>query len=317
MVMGRSSTFSATDHDVIKEGTILKLANLTQGRFAAFFAATAILLPACDNGGDDTTGANETESASETQATETETPTTGSDTESPTSETDAATTDETSDTDPSEGTDTGVIEGLGCDMPVDCSKGVYEGSPTVTTPEEVAELAGYTEITGRLAIANSDLECLTFLSCLTSVGHDLNIFNNDLLTDVSGLDNVEAIGAVTDGPLMPGGTLTISENESLVDFNTLNLIEQTPISLSISENASLTTISGFQGFVGTQKNFEIRFNDQLETVTGGLRNILLIGGECVVTNNPNLCISTIEDMCSLGIKQGPFGGSTANNDNGC
>ena len=117
---------------------------------------------------------------------------------------------------------------------------------------------------------------------------------------------------------MPGGTLTISENDALVDFDSLNLIEQTPISFSISENDALESITGFQGFVGTQRNFEIRFNENLTNIASdGLRELLFIGGECVVTNNPSLCISTIEDMCSIGVKQGPFGGSTVNNDNGC
>lgn len=210
------------------------------------------------------------------------------------------------------------LEGVGCDMPVACDKGVFDGSLTITTPADVQEIAGYTEITGRLAIANSEVECLNFLSCLTSVGHDLNIFDNDALVDVSGLDNVTAIGAAVDGTLVPGGTLTISENDALVDFDSLNQVAVTPMSLSISENDSLGAISGFQGFVGTQENFEIRFNESLSSVSSrGLRGILFIGGECVVTNNANLCISTIEDMCSVGVKQGPFGGSTANNNEGC
>lgn len=288
----------------------MKLANLTrvQGRVLTVFAAAAFLLPGCDSGGDG--GTTDTDPASETQTPE--------DTETGETDTGTGTTTE-SDTESDGSTSTGVIpEGFGCDMPVSCDKGVFEGSPTITSPADVEEIAGYTEITGRLAIAGSELECLTFLSCLTSVGHDLNIFNNDQLTDVSGLDNIEVIGAITDGPLMPGGTLTISENDALVDFDSLNLIEQTPISFSISENDKLESISGFKGFVGTQRNFEIRFNESLTNIASdGLRELLFIGGECVVTNNENLCISTIEDMCSLGVKQGPFGGSTANNDNGC
>lgn len=309
---------------MIQEGTILKLANLTRvhGRVFTVFAAAAFLLPGCDSGSDET-GTSDTETASTDAQTTDET----SESETPDTDTSASsTTDDPSDTETTDpttdsetDTDTGVIpEGFGCDMPVACDKGVFEGSPTITTPADVEEIAGYTEITGRLAIAGSELECLNFLSCLTSVGHDLNIFDNDALVDVSGLDNVEAIGAITDGPLMPGGTLTISQNDALVDFNTLNLIQETPISLSVSENTSLESISGFESLVGTRENFEIRFNENLTNISSdGLRDILFIGGECVVTNNPSLCISTIEDMCSIGIKQGPFGGSTVNNDEGC
>ena len=302
---------------MILEGTILKLPNLTRAeRTALVFAATAFLLPGCDSTEDPPAETASAETGSQTSddettdATETD-PTTGVDTD--TTDSDATTTE--GDTEETTGP---PVEGLGCDPAPPCDKGVYEGSPTITTIEEAQDIAGYTSVTGRLAVANSDFECLTFLSCIDSVGHDLTLFGNDLLTDVTGLDNITVIGAVTDGPLMPGGTLSVSENAALVDFNTLNLIEQTPVSLSIAENDNLEAISGLQNMVGTQENFEIRFNPKLKDIPSeSLRDILFIGGECVVTNNPSLCISTIEDMCSLGVKQGPFGGSTANNDNSC
>ncbi len=320
------STLPDTDHRVIQEGTILKLAKLNQaqGRIALVFAAAAILLPGCDGDSDDSgnaaTESGDTESSDSNDTTDGST--TNNDTEDPGTSTEDPTESETTD-DPTSAdtTTTGPVpEGLGCDMPVDCSKGEFDGSPTITTPEDIEMIAGYTSISGRLAISESQAECLTFLTCLESVGHDLNIFNNDLLTDVSGIDNVAVIGAVTDGPLMPGGTLTISDNDALVDWTSLNLIQETPFSLSISENESLETISGFEGLVGTQDNFEIRFNDNLQNISSdGLRDILFIGGACVVTNNPNLCISTIEQMCG-DLEQGPLnieGSSTANNDNGC
>ncbi|MGH1343312.1 MAG: hypothetical protein ACRBN8_17260 [Nannocystales bacterium] len=291
----------------------MKLPNLTRaGRTALVFAATAFLLPGCDSEDPPETGSSESGSqSSETEDsgdTETTDPTTtGADTEP-----------DPSDSESSGGESGTPVEGLGCDPPPACDKGEFSGSPTITNIEEANEIAGYTSVTGRLAVANSDFECLAFLSCMESVGHDLSLFGNDLLTDVTGLDNIAEIGAVADGPLMPGGTLSVSENAALLDFNTLNLIEQTPVTLSIGENDNLEAISGLQGLVGTFGDFEIRFNPKLKDIgSESLRDILFIGGECVVTNNDSLCISTIEDMCSIGIKQGPFGGSTANNDNGC
>jgi hypothetical protein len=298
---------------VIQEGTHLKLANLTRalGRTTVVFATAAFLLPGCDSS-DDTPAETMSEGSGSTDpSTSGETdPSDGSSTTD-----DSATDSETSGV----GTTTGTpVEGLGCDPPPACDKGEYDGSITVNDQTTIDEIAGYTSITGRLAVANSDVECLEFLSCMTSVGHDLNLFGNDLLTDVGGLDNIEEIGAIQDGPLMPGGTLTISENNALVDFDSLNKLQQTPINFSISENDALESITGFQGMVGSQKNFEIRFNEQLRTVSqGGLGDILFIGGECVVTNNPNLCITTIVEMCETGVKQGPFGGNTANNDESC
>ncbi len=301
---------------MILEGTILKLPNLTRAeRTALVFAVTAFLLPGCDSTEDPPAETASAETGSQT----TDTETTDATETDPTTDVDTDTTDPgtttAGDTEETTGT---PIEGLGCDPAPACDKGVYEGSPTITTIEEANDIAGYTGVTGRLAIANSDFECLTFLSCMESVGHDLTLFGNDVLTDVTGLDNVVAIGAITDGPLMPGGTLTVSENAALVDFNTLNLIEQTPISLSISENDSLEAITGLKTLVGTQVHFEIRANPVLNEIPGdSLRDMLFIGGNCVVTANTNLCISTIEDMCSLGLKVLPQDGSTTLNDNSC
>ncbi len=300
---------------MIQEGTILKLPNLTRvERTALVFAAAAFLLPGCDSGDDPVaeTDSSQTGSPSTDPATGTSTDTDPSTTEPGTSTEPTETTDAESSTGP-------IPEGLGCDPPPACDKGAYVGNPpTITTIEDANEIAGYTSVTGPLAIANSNFECLAFLSCMEDLGHDLTLFGNDLLTDVTGLDNIAVIGSITEGPMLPGGTLTISENAALVDFNTLNLIEQTPISLSIAENDSLQAITGLKTMVGTQENFEIRFNPVLRDIASdSLRDILFIGGNCVVTNNASLCISTIEDMCSIGIQQGPFGGSTANNDESC
>lgn len=291
----------------------MKLANLTRvlGRTTVVFATAAILLPGCDSDPEETSDAG--------TATDTNPSTTGEETGSA----ESSSSGDASDTDPVSETGDATtggppIEGLGCDPPPACDRGVFDGSVNVKTQADIDEIAGYTGITGRLAVSNSDVECLTFLSCMESVGHDLNIFGNDLLTDVSGLDNITEVGAIQDGPLLPGGHVTISENSALVDFDSLNNIEQTQINLSISENDSLESVSGFSSFVGTQKNFEIRFNPVLKNIdSDGLRDILFIGGECVVTNNPELCITTIVDMCETGVQQGPFGGNTANNNEGC
>ncbi len=294
----------------------MKLANLTLAQ--CVFVAAALSVTGCDSGD----GSGDAESGSSGPTSDD----TGESDDTTASSSSGGETSASSDTDPTDTTEDTTAgettgpppEGLGCDPPPACDKGEYEGTLTVETQADIDEIAGYTSITGRLAVAESDVECLTFLSCMESVGHDLSIFDNNLLTDVRGLDNITEIGAVTDGPLMPGGTLTVSENDALVDFDSLNLIEQTPLSLSISANTSLTSISGLQGMVGTRENFEIRFNPVLTTIgSPGLRDLLFIGGECVVTNNESLCISVIEDMCSIGIKQGPFGGSTVNNDNSC
>ncbi len=283
----------------------MKLANLTLAQ--SVLVAAALSVTACDP--DD--GAGNSESATSGSASD----------DTGESNTGSSTAGESS-TDPSEtGDSTGSVpEGLGCDPPPACDKGEFDGEPVVlvTNLAEAEALAGYTSITGELSIAGTDLECLTIFSCLETVGHDLTIFDNDLLTDVTGLNNITDVGFITEGPVMPGGTVVISDNDALLDFNGLNNIQQTPRSLSIAENASLTAISGFKKIVGVRENFGIRFNPNLVDIASpGLRSMLFIGGECVVTNNENLCITTVQDMCEDGVEQGPFGGNTANNDQSC
>ncbi|MEM6290871.1 MAG: hypothetical protein AAGA54_06380 [Myxococcota bacterium] len=281
--------------------------------------AATVALPGCDSEGGDaetdtaTTGAgtaDDDDSGTEDPSETSETETTSADTE---------TTDATTD---SEGDSTGEETtgpppaGLGCGDPPPCDKGEFVGSIRIETADQIEEIAGYTSMTGWLEVFDSDLTCLDFLACMETVGHDVTIFGNDFLTDVSGTDGITTLGVATaDLPAdEKDGTLVFSENNALEDLNGFNGLQQTQISLSISENESMTSISGFQGLVGTQRDFAVRFNPVLETIdSGGLRDILFIGGECTVTNNPELCITTIVDMCETGIKQGPFGGSTANN----
>ena len=186
----------------------------------------------------------------------------------------------------------------GCTIPVACDRGSYKGDIEIETAEEAAAFAGFTEITGRLAIAHSELECLDFLLCLESVGGNLILFGNEQLTSVTGLDNVEVVGASFEDRTNEVGSITISENDALLDFDALNRIEQARVSLQIAENDQMVAISGFEAMVGTQQNVEIRFNPSLADVAeNGLREMLFIGGECVVTNNELLDPMIAEDIC--------------------
>ena len=307
---------------MIQEGIQLKLAKRTfaTGPMALLLVAATVVLPGCDGDGDGdsdataTTGAETSDDDSETSD-----PSETSETEGETTAGETETTDATTD---SEGDSTGEETtgpppaGLGCGDPPPCDKGELVGSARIESADQIEEIAGYTSMTGWLEVFESDLTCLDFLACMETVGHDVTIFGNEFLTDVSGTDGIKTLGAATaDLPAADkDGTLVFSENKAIEDLNGFNGLQQTQISLSVSENESMTTISGFQNLVGTQKDFAVRFNPALETIDeGGLRDILFIGGECSVTNNPELCITTIVDMCETGVKQGPFGGSTANN----
>lgn len=186
----------------------------------------------------------------------------------------------------------------GCTIPPTCDRGAYEGDIEIETAEDAAAFAGFTEITGALLVVNSELECLDFLFCLESVGGDLVLFGNEQLTSVTGLDNVEVVGAWFENQTNEVGSVIISENHALLDFDTLNRIEQTPVSLQIAENDQMVAISGFEAMIGTQEDIVIRFNPSLADVAeDGLREVLFIGGECIVTNNELLDPLIVEGIC--------------------
>ncbi len=303
----------------------MKLANptLSAGRVAWGMAIAGLLLTACPT----------TEETPETSGTESDTEdadddgdTTESDTE-PDSTSSSSTTGDPSATEPgSTSTTTGDAEsssstteeippkgGLGCGPPPECDKGEFVGSIRIESADQIQEIAGYTSMTGFLEIFESDLECLDFLACMETVGHDMTVFGNDFLLDVSGTNTITALGTATadDPPGDRDGTLVFSQNNAITDLNGFGGLVQTQASMTVSENALMTTVSGFGELIGTQRNFTIRFNPVLEDVDG-FKDMLFIGAECQVTNNASLCVSDIFEVCG-DLKQGPFGGSTANN----
>jgi len=85
----------------------------------------------------------------------------------------------------------------------------------LSTQAEVNEFAG-TEIKGDLTIQGSDIDDLSPLSTLTSVGGDLKILFNPSLTNFDGLNNLTSLGR----------DLVIKYNNSLTNLDCLsNLTE--------------------------------------------------------------------------------------------
>jgi len=186
----------------------------------------------------------------------------------------------------------------GCLPPPVCGAGVLRGDATISTPEDIAAVGGYASITGSLIVTDSPFLCVSFLECLESIGGDLIVFDNDDLVDVSGLDHVAVVGASDDDD---SGTIVFSENDALVELDTLDLLVQAPVSLLVHENQSLESISGFQDLAGTREDLEVRFNPNLTSIgPGGLLDILFIGGECVFSNNDLLSPALVDEVCVMG-----------------
>lgn len=214
--------------------------------------------------------------------------------------------------------DAGVsYEGPGCGITPVCDKGVLAGSVRIESEADIASIAGYTGMVGWLEVLDSDMVCLDFLACLETVGRDVTIFGNDALKDVSGLDNLTALGTQTtsEGYDDWDGSLVITQNDALEDitgFGSLAAIQQ---SLNINENQSLVSVTGFNALTLIEHNLVIRENPVLETIAG-LDALEIVRDNFVVTGNPSLCVSDINVVGGT-LTEPPTSGSTAANDNGC
>lgn len=173
---------------------------------------------------------------------------------------------------------------------------------------DISVLEGIARIEGSFRINRMPFTDLNFLTCLREVTGDITIFGNEALTDVSGLHNIELVG--TD--------FVFSENNAITDFHGLPNLIKIDRNLILKNNAALTTITGFHSLVGIEGNLTIQFNDVLEDVNG-LGGLQLVGETLAITNNPALCLSSV-DCVGDGIVQPatppPEWSSQANNE-GC
>ena len=98
--------------------------------------------------------------------------------------------DTDTDTDSDTGTDTDTDTDTG---PIECNLGEYNGNFWIETQSGVADLAGYTSVSGNLNIYCDSCTDLSELFCLTSVGGYLRIWDNATLTNLDGLSALTSI----------------------------------------------------------------------------------------------------------------------------
>lgn len=252
----------------------------------------------------------------------------------------AGTADETADegpVDPTEGVEPPVV---------DCGAGgTLMGGLSIEGDADVAQLDGIAIVTGDIIIDSTNYSNLDFLSCLTEVQGNIQIFNNAFLLDMSGTDNLTRIGrlpAPNPTPTSPSswdagkGSISISNNPSLTTINGFgsltDLGEQgepgdcpampadveciSRQSLIVRENGG-TSVSGFGSLAFIFGSLTISQNDSLLDIDG-LTSLVGIGGFFAVNNNTNLCESSVNAVGAALEFLGDMGSSTtAGNDSSC
>ncbi|MFK5895019.1 MAG: T9SS type A sorting domain-containing protein [Pseudomonadota bacterium] len=147
-----------------------------------------------------------------------------------------------------------------------------------------------TEIEGFVQINGEDITNLYGLSNIESVGQDLIINNNPLLTSLEGLENLISVDDFF---------LDISYNDALINLSGLNNLTSVFL-LNISNNNSLTSLYGIENLTIIEQGLSIHRNNALLDMSG-LENIIYIKGGVTISENNGLSnLDGINQLDSIG-----------------
>ncbi|MBE0637853.1 MAG: T9SS type A sorting domain-containing protein [Bacteroidales bacterium] len=189
------------------------------------------------------------------------------------------------------------------------------------------------DLQGYVTICGSDIMNLDGLSVLTSIEADLDIYSNDNLISLMGLDGLITIGGsliIGDfyeggNPLLTsltglesltsiGGDLDIYSSNALISLNGLEGLTSIGGGLTIGSDyqgglPSLTSLTGLEGLTSIGGDVEIGGNIVLTSLTG-LENLTSIGGNLDLMGNSTLTsLSGLDNVTSIGSSLGIIGNS--------
>ncbi len=149
---------------------------------------------------------------------------------------------------------------------------------------DLSPLNRLTHITRSLVISGTELTDINGLTGLVSVGTFIQIGGenapaNPQLQNISGLNNVTSVG----------GAIIIIKNPSLTGITGFNALAQVGGAFDVRQNANLTNIEGFVNL--TTIGGYSYINDTKAVSIAGLSNLQSIGSFLILDNNANL-IST-------------------------
>ena len=206
---------------------------------------------------------------------------------------------------------------MSCGSPLSClPDGIYNFSSQADIDNFQAYFPNCTELEGwYVIISGDDITNLNGLSEVTNIGGSLRIgdYNegNPLLTDLTGLDNLDTIGGLRIqnnntltsviglGNVTTIGGLEIINNDALTSLTGLVNLSSIGYDLNIEGNSSLTSLVGLDGLLSLN-NLKIEENDALTSLEG-LTNLMSIGGKLEILDNdalPNL--SGLDNITSIG-----------------
>lgn len=205
------------------------------------------------------------------------------------------------------------------------------GTPFSSGPSNITDISGLSFITtigSNLQIfQNPNLTSLNGLQNINSIGNSISVISNDGLTDLSGLPQLSAINS----------NLTIDNNGGLTSLSGLDQINSIGGDVYISNNTDLLNLSALSQLTSIDGDLDIRICLAM-TSLGGLEQLGIIGGDLILRDNiilnditaldhtiniggsleifnTNLSTCAVEAICDMLI--GGAASSVSNNNAGC
>lgn len=157
---------------------------------------------------------------------------------------------------------------------------VLEGDATVHDASDLAALAGHEEVTGDLIIAGTAIDNLDALESLVAVRGDLRLVDNQTLSDITGLANLEWVGE----------RLVVERCPQLEDLEGLESLAAVGLSLIVRNNDGLERVSGADSLSWVGFELVVEENPVLEQMAqwGNTVSFFGTGGNLIVSGNAML-----------------------------
>ncbi|MEI6681324.1 MAG: T9SS type A sorting domain-containing protein [Bacteroidota bacterium] len=147
-----------------------------------------------------------------------------------------------------------------------------------------------TQIGGDLVINGYNINNLSGLNVITSVGGNLEIICNQLLPGLTGLDHITSVG----------GELYIGQNFSLMSLSGLDSLTNLGGNVTITNNPSLASIAGLSGITAISGMLWIDNNPVLQDLSG-LNKVASVGGLVEIYSNDALhSLEGLEGLTTIG-----------------
>lgn len=214
---------------------------------------------------------------------------------------------------------------------------ILQEGVVIASPDDIAALrarggAAYI-IDGDLQIAGTSLTALTGLEGLRRVEGSVEVWFNDRLESLAGLEGLESVGAGL-GPAEAAGKaahvvegLLIFENKALRSLKGLERLAAVRGGLALVRNEALASLTDLSHLVAIEGSVDIWFNDALLSLEGlhylarvrdflevsgngalqslnGLRGVRHVGADLIISNNARLPQSAVRAFAERMVAEG-------------